>query len=273
MKVEMEAYLEGVMEAVNDAPDGAWIAGSEEQVRDLSAEFRRQTYERAVQMKVDAAEAAFPPSAQPTTGKQLANKGQASQNSPFDQWADSRGAALVARAENLAASRRSMVPLDQRADTITRGVRELCCRLNQFASSFDKAADNLDRAAQVKLCGEQLRLIVESEGRAVLAAQHAIAVPTAWKATDCRTKDEKSRVYTGCDGVMVPLVTEAEKAKRRQKVREKRRRRGRKSSRCRRVEKGPISPTKNSRWFFFTTRLPASACGCNRRKWPCCGKA
>jgi hypothetical protein len=63
MKVEMEAYLKGVMEAVNDAPDGEWIAGSEEQVRDLSAEFRRQVYERAVQMKVDAAEAAFPPSA------------------------------------------------------------------------------------------------------------------------------------------------------------------------------------------------------------------
>lgn len=63
MKVEVEAYLKGVMEAVNDAPDGAWIAGSEEQVRNLSAEFRRQAYERAVQMKVDAAEAAFPPSA------------------------------------------------------------------------------------------------------------------------------------------------------------------------------------------------------------------
>ena len=63
MKVEMEAYLKGVMEAVNNAPDGEWIAGSEEQVRDLSAEFRRQVFERAVQMKVDAAEAAFPPSA------------------------------------------------------------------------------------------------------------------------------------------------------------------------------------------------------------------
>jgi hypothetical protein len=63
MKVEMEAYLNGVMEAVNNAPDGEWIAGSEEQVRDLSAEFRRQVFERAVQMKVDAAEAAFSPSA------------------------------------------------------------------------------------------------------------------------------------------------------------------------------------------------------------------
>jgi hypothetical protein len=63
MKAEMDAYLTRVMEAVNNAPDGDWIAGSEEQVRELSAEFRRQAFERAMQMKVDAAEAAFPPSA------------------------------------------------------------------------------------------------------------------------------------------------------------------------------------------------------------------
>lgn len=65
MEQEMQQYLESVMQAVNDAPDGAWIAGSEESVRDLSAEFRRRVFQRAVQMRVDAAEAAFPPSAQP----------------------------------------------------------------------------------------------------------------------------------------------------------------------------------------------------------------
>lgn len=65
MKAEMEAYLASVVEAVNQAPDGDWVGGSEEQVRDLSAEFRRQAFERAVQMRVDKAEAAFPPSAQP----------------------------------------------------------------------------------------------------------------------------------------------------------------------------------------------------------------
>ncbi|MGA9566303.1 MAG: hypothetical protein WBS19_12320 [Candidatus Korobacteraceae bacterium] len=64
MKAAMETYLASVMEAVNQAPDGAWVAGSEEQVRDLSAEFRRQAFEQAVQMRVNAAEAAFPPSAQ-----------------------------------------------------------------------------------------------------------------------------------------------------------------------------------------------------------------
>jgi hypothetical protein len=63
MKQEMEQYLQGVMEAVNNAPDGAWITGSEERVRDLSAEMRRRVFEKAVQQRVDAAEAAFPPSA------------------------------------------------------------------------------------------------------------------------------------------------------------------------------------------------------------------
>ena len=63
MKQDMEQYLKEVMAAVNSAADGEWIAGSEEQVRDLSAEMRRRVFEAAVQKRVDAAEAAFPPSA------------------------------------------------------------------------------------------------------------------------------------------------------------------------------------------------------------------
>ena len=68
MQVETERYLHGVMQAVNDAPDGEWIAGSEEQVRTLSAELRRRAFEQAVQLKINAAEAAFPPSARPGDG-------------------------------------------------------------------------------------------------------------------------------------------------------------------------------------------------------------
>ena len=65
LKDEFDAYAQQVMEALNKAPDGAWIEDSEEQVRDLSAEFRRRVFERAVQMRIDAAEAAFSPSDQP----------------------------------------------------------------------------------------------------------------------------------------------------------------------------------------------------------------
>ena len=69
MREEVEAYLEQVMEAVNQAPDGAWISGSEEQVRDIVAAMRQRIYEKAVQKRIDAAEAAFPPSAPSDNGQ------------------------------------------------------------------------------------------------------------------------------------------------------------------------------------------------------------
>src|SRR5262249_56632982 len=51
-----------------------------------------------------------------------------------------------------------------------------------------------------------------------------------WSAADCQVEGRTAtRVYVGSDGVMVPPVTDAEKATRRQKLKEKRRRRGRKA--------------------------------------------
>jgi hypothetical protein len=73
MKQEFEEFATKVMDAVNDAPDGQWIVDSEEQVRDLSAEMRRRVFEAAVQKRVDAAEAAFPPSA-PSDHRQAAGE-------------------------------------------------------------------------------------------------------------------------------------------------------------------------------------------------------
>ena len=65
MRATVEDLLGRVADAVNEAPPGRVIADSEEQVRDLFADFRQQAYEMAVQMRVDAAEAAFPPSGGP----------------------------------------------------------------------------------------------------------------------------------------------------------------------------------------------------------------
>ena len=59
---EMEDLLGEVMEAVNAAPGGRVIVDSEEQVRQLMHEFRQRAYERAVQLRADSAESAFPPS-------------------------------------------------------------------------------------------------------------------------------------------------------------------------------------------------------------------
>jgi hypothetical protein len=62
LREDMEQLVEDVAGAVNLAPDGAVIAGSEFQVRDLLARFREKVYQKAVQLRSEAAEAAFPPS-------------------------------------------------------------------------------------------------------------------------------------------------------------------------------------------------------------------
>ena len=122
--------------------------------------------------------------------------------------------------------------LDRSGDTITPGVVEMAARVNLSATSFRKAAAVLERTAQVKLSGERLRQVVEAAGRRVLKAQQDNAVAVTWHAQDCGVPQDKTRgktrVYTGCDGVMVPIITEAEKVKRRDTIKAKRRRSGKK---------------------------------------------
>ncbi len=62
--VEAERTVNEVADAVDDAPAGRIIRDSEEPARDALDRFRQVVYERVLQAKVDAAEAAFPPSAQ-----------------------------------------------------------------------------------------------------------------------------------------------------------------------------------------------------------------
>ncbi|GIW85524.1 MAG: hypothetical protein KatS3mg107_1184 [Gemmataceae bacterium] len=188
----------------------------------------------------------------------------------------------------------AQTPMDRWLDvaeaTISQGVRELVCRLNAGSSSFAAAAENLRRAAQLKLSRETLRQVVEQEGRQVLAAQKSGALTPGWSAADCVVTEPaatstasastvtatpanastanastvtatpanastvtampanaskassspcpskssasaraKTRVYFGCDGVMVPLVTDAEKRKRRATIKHKRKLRGQKA--------------------------------------------
>lgn len=62
LRQRVEEVLGKVADAVNDAMPGKIINGSEEQVRDLFAKLRQEAFEQALQMRVDAAEAAFSPS-------------------------------------------------------------------------------------------------------------------------------------------------------------------------------------------------------------------
>jgi hypothetical protein len=140
--------------------------------------------------------------------------------------------------------------LDRAEASLSLGVRELACRLNLASANFDKAAENLGRAAQLPVSGEFLRHIVESEGKAVQAAAQAGRLPPDWQARDCPAWDaegqptERSRLYLGSDGVMVPHVTDQEKRTRRERVKAKRRRGGKKRRPLPKARPGADGPFK-----------------------------
>jgi hypothetical protein len=62
MQAEIRSVLEQVADAVNDAPTGNVINGSEIAVRDLMGTLRRKAFETAVQMRIDSTESSFSPS-------------------------------------------------------------------------------------------------------------------------------------------------------------------------------------------------------------------
>jgi len=128
--------------------------------------------------------------------------------------------------------------LDEVEATISEGVREMACRLSQDASSFQKAASNLLRTAHLEVSKETLRGLVEGEGKSVLRQLRRSELSPPWSSSDCQTDQGATRLYIGCDGVKVPLVTDAEKQKRRKHIREKRRRRGRKCKPLPRAKQG-----------------------------------
>lgn len=130
---------------------------------------------------------------------------------------------------------------------MSQGARELICRLNQCSASFRKTADNLKRAAQLESNAETIRQLVEAEGKAVLRHAQQGRLQPHWTSGDCITDTGKTRVYASCDGVKVPLVTDEEKKKRRQRVRQKRRRCGRKCKPLARAKPGADNAWKEFR--------------------------
>jgi len=62
LRVQVEAVLGRVADAINTVPDGHVIAASERTVFHLFADLRKTAYEAGIRMRTDAAEAAFSPS-------------------------------------------------------------------------------------------------------------------------------------------------------------------------------------------------------------------
>ena len=59
---EFEATIDAVADSIDNARDGYWIDDSEELSRVALDRLKQKVYEAGLQAKVDAAEAAFPPS-------------------------------------------------------------------------------------------------------------------------------------------------------------------------------------------------------------------
>lgn len=106
---------------------------------------------------------------------------------------------------------------------VSVSARELCCRVGTTGVSFAKAVENLERLGNIRVGREWLREIVESEGRAAVAAREDGTLGPNWQAQDCAVNEGGlTRVMVGSDGVMVPVITEAEKQKRRENLAKKR---------------------------------------------------
>jgi hypothetical protein len=68
---QFQHSLDQAMDAVEKAPDGAWISASEWQVRELFQKLTAQAFERILQAKLDAVDpAAFSPSGPATAAEQ-----------------------------------------------------------------------------------------------------------------------------------------------------------------------------------------------------------
>jgi hypothetical protein len=144
-----------------------------------------------------------------------------------------------------------VIPVDQwlgiAHHRFSPGVREICCR-EALHCSFEVTSENVQRTAQVSISGRTIRMLVENEGRAVVAAQGSGSVGPGFTAADCTVET----MVTGADGVMVPMVTEQQKRKRRQTESAKRGREGRCSTAGRgRPKRGSDGPYKEFKVLSF----------------------
>lgn len=125
-------------------------------------------------------------------------------------WADSQGCCA---------------PLDDWLGLIERysqGVREMVCRVG-LEGSYRKASEDLHRLSQIRLSYQTLRAVFQRQGHKVRAAAQRGALKPTFTAQDCHVRaQEPTCLITGADGFQVPLITDAEQRKRRDKAKQRR---------------------------------------------------
>lgn len=97
------------------------------------------------------------------------------------------------------------------------GAREILCRLGMM-QDFAQAAEDAGRIGNVPVCKEKLRQLVEGEAAAITRDRNDGTLGAVWTSGRAKVKTDTgvvTRMYAGVDGVMAPMVTSAEKEKRR----------------------------------------------------------
>jgi len=217
---------EKMVEAMNSAQGGRIIADTEEPVRNAHAEFRQQAYQKSIDLLAESLsrEALSSRAIEQETETPWRNKGKRSVS-----HITVNGVVSIRRTVYWSKDHGSVSPADGwlgiAGEGYSPGVREMACRVS-LNEGFVPAHKNLKRTAQLSIRKSALRELVLREGRrsATQMGQGLYGPDWTWK--DCTDQT----VATGADGVMVPMVTEQQKRKRRKTESAKRDKEGRRST-------------------------------------------
>ena len=110
---------------------------------------------------------------------------------------------------------------------VSPGALQLCCTMGVI-QDFAQGADDLRTFSGLRVSKERLRQITDSQGREAARVRESGVLKPAWSAAEATAGfGGPTRVYVGADGVMVRIVTQEEKDKRRQEQAIRRQQRGR----------------------------------------------
>lgn len=98
----------------------------------------------------------------------------------------------------------------------------MVCRVG-LDGSYRKAGEDLHRLSQIRLSYQTLRGVFQQEGHRVRAAAHSSQLKPTFTAKDCHVRaQEPTCLISGADGFQVPLITDSEQRKRRDKAKQRR---------------------------------------------------
>ena len=189
MRQKMEETLGQVADAINEAPPGQIISGSEEQVRDLFADLRQTGLrDRPCRCESMRRKPLFPPPKDPSTGKTKRNKGRQdftvlTINGRVQLW----------RRRWYSPEEGTTTPLDRVAGHRRGHDQPRACARWPAGSTATARTSTRRRPTwrarpRSQLSGETLRVLVEAEGKRVLQAQRSGQLAVDWSAADCQTE-------------------------------------------------------------------------------------